>query len=163
MMNSLLRELDKERETSRKMLERVPIDKYTWKPHEKSMSLGDLATHVAEIPSWIPMVLGSPELDFAKNAYQPTKVSTSGELLDFFERSMKSGREELAKTSEEVLDETWVMRNGDDIYSTTTKGEALRDCFCQVVHHRAQLGVYLRLLNIAIPGSYGPSADDLAM
>lgn len=159
-MQSFSGELEKEAVTTRKMLERVPADKFDWKPHEKSMTLRQLAAHVAEIPSWIPMVLDTDELDFANNAYKPAEMNTNGELINFFERSFTEGKMALAKAKDKQLDDFWTMRNGEQIYSTETKREVLRGCFCQVVHHRAQLGVYLRILNIPIPGSYGPSADE---
>ena len=159
-MQSLLKELERESVTTRKMLERVPDNRYDWKPHEKSMSLQRLATHVAEIPSWIDAVLNTSEMDFAKNEYKPTIVKNNTELMGFFETSLVKGKEVLSKSSDDLLKETWTMRNGDQVYDTSPKDEVLRGVFCQVVHHRAQLGVYLRLLNIPIPGSYGPSADD---
>ena len=159
-MQSFLKELDREAITTRKMLERVPADKFDWKPHEKSMSLRQLATHVAEIPSWINLVLNTSELDFGKNEYKPTVVKDNAELLSFFEKSYHEGKNELAKANDTQLKDTWTMRNGEQVYSADTKDDVLRGCFCQVVHHRAQLGVYLRLLDVPIPGSYGPSADD---
>jgi len=158
---SFLKELEREAKTTRKMLEIVPDDQFDWKPHEKSMSLRQLATHIAEIPGWIPMVMNTSEIDFGKNEYKPTVVENNGELVSFFERSLSEGRANLAKAKDEQLKDTWTMRNGEQVYSSDTKDEVLRGVFCQVVHHRAQLGVYLRLLNIPIPGSYGPSADEM--
>ena len=159
-MQSFSKELEREAITTRKMLERVPDDKFDWKPHEKSMTLKQLATHVAEIPSWIGMVLNTAELDFANNDYKPTDVTSHKELMDHFEKSLAAGREALGNGKDKQLEDFWTMRNGEQIYSTSPKDEVIRGVFCQVVHHRAQLGVYLRLLNIPIPGSYGPSADD---
>lgn len=157
---SFLKELEREAITTRKMLERVPADKYDWKPHEKSMTLRQLATHVAEIPSWIGMMLNTAELDFASNEYKPVIISNPAELMEHFEKSLVQGRTELAKANDKQLEDTWTMRSGDTIHAKDTKDDVLRGCFCQVVHHRAQLGVYLRLLNVPIPGSYGPSADE---
>ncbi|HEU4607765.1 MAG TPA: DinB family protein [Chitinophagaceae bacterium] len=158
----LLKEMDREAITTRKMLERVPANHFQWKPHEKSMSLMQLATHVAEIPTWVAMVLNTTELDFAKGDYKPTVVNSTEELLGFFEKSLAEGRERLAVAEESELEEIWTMRSGDTIFSSEPKLDAIRMCYCQIVHHRAQLGVYLRLLNIPIPGSYGPSADESA-
>lgn len=160
-MQSFSKELERESLTTRKMLERVPVDKLDWRPHEKSMTMRQLATHVAEIPSWIPMVLDTDELDFAKSEYKPAAINTNGELIDFFEKSFEEGKSALARSKDKQLEDFWTMRNGEQIYSTSPKDEVLRGVFCQVVHHRAQLGVYLRLLNIPIPGSYGPSADEM--
>ena len=157
---SFLNELESESKTTRKMLERVPADKYDWKPHEKSMTLRQLATHVAEIPGWINMVLNTSELDFAKSAYNPVVINNTDELLAHFEKSYAEGKEALQKANDKQLEDTWTMRSGDKIHFSSAKLEMIRHCFCQEVHHRAQLGVYLRLLNIPIPGSYGPSADE---
>lgn len=159
-IESFQKELEREALTTRKMLERVPGDKFDWKPHEKSMSLKQLSIHVAEIPSWFNLVLTTKEVDFNDGSWQPKDVPDTAGLLDFFERSLVEGRAALANANDDQLKETWTMRGGDQVYATDPKDEVMRGCFCQVVHHRAQLGVYLRLLNVPIPGSYGPSADD---
>jgi uncharacterized damage-inducible protein DinB len=161
MLQIFLKELDAESVTTRKMLERVPNDKFSWKPHEKSMTLIQLATHVAELPSWISMTLTTDELDFAANPYTPEVVNTTEELVAYFERSLTDGCAHLLSAREEQLEEPWTLRNGKQIYSTTSKAEVIRMSLSQIIHHRAQLGVYLRLLNIPIPGSYGPSADEM--
>jgi uncharacterized damage-inducible protein DinB len=158
---SLSKELESEAITTRKILERIPVDKYDWKPHAKSMTLQRLATHIAELPAWIGMTLNTDELDFARNPYTMPDITTNGQLLNYFEKNLAEGKAELAKASEGQLLLPWTLRNGDAIYSISPKGDVIRMTYCQVVHHRAQLGVYLRLLNIPIPGSYGPSADDL--
>ena len=155
-----LNELDQEAITTRKMLERVPNDKYDWQPHEKSMTVRSLATHIAELPSWITMAITTDELDFAKMDYKPEVINNTTDLLALFEKNLVDGKEHLAATNEEVLDQKWVLRNGDAIYINSTKGGVTRTALSQIIHHRAQLGVFLRLLNIPIPGSYGPSADE---
>ncbi|MFC0775509.1 DinB family protein [Terrimonas alba] len=99
MINMLLKEMDKEAITTRKMLERVPNDKYDWKPHEKSMTIRRLATHIAELPSWVSMTLTTNELDFANNPYQPVPINNNEELLAYFERSYAEGRAELEKAN----------------------------------------------------------------
>ncbi len=159
-IESFQKELERESLTTRKMLERVPTGKFDWKPHEKSMTLKQLATHVAEIPTWLNMVLTTSELDFASNSYQPADVPDAEGLVSFFEKSLADGKAALANANDEQLKDTWTMRSGEKIFASDPKDEVLRGCFCQVVHHRAQLGVYLRLLEVPIPGSYGPSADD---
>ena len=161
-INSLLKEMDREAETTRKMLERVPNDKYDWKPHEKSMTIQRLATHIAELPAWVSMALTTTELDFATMDYKPEQVSNTAELLDYFERSLQDGKAHLSRATEEDLLPNWTLRSGEQIFSVEPKGEVIRMAYCQIVHHRAQLGVYLRLLNVPIPGSYGPSADDMS-
>jgi uncharacterized damage-inducible protein DinB len=157
----LVKELENESITTRKMLERVPHDRFEWQPHPKSMSLKRLATHVAEIPGWIHLTLSTPGLDFASAPYEPEPIADNGELIGYFERSLESGLRSLHGAEEKDLVERWVLKNGDEVYSDTTKYEAIRGSLCQISHHRAQLGVYLRLLDIPIPGRYGPSADEM--
>lgn len=156
----LLKEVDAEAVTTRKMLERVPTDKLQWQPHPKSMIMEHLAVHIAELPSWISMALHTSELDFAANPYQPTPVKDAKDLLNLFEQSLNSGKTALQQAKEEDLLPSWTLRNGEQIYMTITKYEVIRHSLNQIIHHRAQLGVYLRLLDIPIPGSYGPSADE---
>lgn len=154
------KELEQEAKATRKMLERVPADKYDWQPHKKSMRMIQLATHVAELPAWIKMVLETNELDFAQNPYQPVKIANTEELVAYFEKSQAEGKAALAEAQDEQLEQPWILREGDQIYSTSSKAEVIRMSISQIIHHRAQLGVYLRLLDIPIPGSYGPSADE---
>ena len=161
MIQIFLKELENESKTTRKMLERIPQDSFGWKPHEKSMTVQRLATHIADLPNWITMGLTTDELDFNSNNWKEPVINTNEELMDFFESSVEKGKQSLLAGKEETLDEQWVLRAGDQIYMTSTKGELLRMSLNQIVHHRAQLGVFLRLLNIPIPGSYGPSADEL--
>lgn len=159
-IESFLRELEMEAQTTRKMLKLVPGDKFDWQPHSKSMTMKQLATHIAEIPSWVAMAINTDELDFAKMDYKPTPVSSTADLLDLFEKSLEEGRSNLENATEEKVNESWTMRNGEQIYYTSTKADTIRHSISQTIHHRAQLGVYLRLLDIPIPGSYGPSADE---
>lgn len=158
---TLLVELNNEAETTRKFLALVPEDKYDWKPHPKSMSLKQLASHIAELPGWTSMALTTDELDFENNPYTYPAVNNTQDLLGFFEMSLANGRKELEQASDADLLPIWTLRSGANIYSATTKGEVVRMSLNQTTHHRAQLGVYLRLLDIAIPGSYGPSADEM--
>ncbi len=159
----LVKEMEQEAQTTRKMLERVPNDKYDWKPHEKSMTIKRLATHVAELPGWVKMAFTTSQLDFANTDYKPEDVNNTEELLAFFERTYADGFAALKNAEEADLLPTWTLRNGEQVYQVMTKYELVRVAFCQTVHHRAQLGVFLRLLDIPIPGSYGPSADEQSM
>jgi uncharacterized damage-inducible protein DinB len=161
MIQMLLKEMDNEAKTTRKMLERIPADKFSWKPHEKSMTVQQLATHIAELPAWVSMVLTTSELDFADNPYEQKNITTTADLLKLSEESLTDGRAHLSTATEKDLEPNWTLRNGEQIYSVSSKAEMVRITYCQIVHHRAQLGVYLRLLNIPIPGSYGPSADEM--
>jgi len=158
-----LQQLNEESETTRKMLALVPDEKLDWKPHAKSMTLRTLATHVAELPTWIPMTFNTDELDFAKEPYNPPVFNTNKELMAYFEECLRSGQESLTPENEQHLGKPWTLRNGDEIYMTQPKLEVIRMSISQIIHHRAQLGVYLRLLNIPIPGSYGPSADEMPL
>ncbi len=160
LTHMLRKEMEQEARTTRKMLERVPEDKYDWRPHPKSMTVRQLTTHIAELPSWVSLTLHTDGLDFATAPYEPTPIAHNGELMAFFERSLAGGMADLAHASDEDLLPTWTLRQGDQVLSATSRGEMIRMTFSQIVHHRAQLGVYLRLLDIPIPGSYGPSADD---
>ena len=162
MIQTFLKELQQEANTTRKMLAIVPDEKYQWKPHEKSMTIQQLATHIAELPGWVKMALETSELDFAVNGYTPLNISSTAGVLESFEKNVADGKASLEAAREEQLDEPWTMRNGETIYSTLPKGEVIRMALSQTIHHRAQLGVFLRLLDIPIPGSYGPSADDMS-
>jgi uncharacterized damage-inducible protein DinB len=162
-IDTFLKEMEEEAQTTRKMLALVPDDKFGWKPHEKSMAIERLATHIAELPTWVTMTVNTSELDFNMNAYVPKIVKSNKDLMRFFEESLAEGIATLKKTTDVILPDDWTMRNGDTILSKRTKQEVLRMVYSQIIHHRAQMGVYLRLLNIAIPGSYGPSADEMPM
>lgn len=156
----LLKEMEAEAQTTRKMLACVPAEKLDWKPHPKSMTVKSLSTHLAEIPSWVTLAITTSELDFAKGPYEPYPVKSTQDLLDCFEKNYAEAKANLEKATDADLLPNWTMRSGDQIYMVSTKGETIRHAFSQMVHHRAQLGVFLRLLNIPIPGSYGPSADE---
>lgn len=145
--------------TTRKMLSRVPDGMWQYKPHPKSMDLKRLAVHLADLPGWIYMTFTTDELDFAKPYEQP-EINTTADLQAYFEKRYAEGLSTLVPEHEAVLDKTWTLRNGAAIYSAEPKIEVIRMSMSQQIHHRAQLGVYLRLLDIPIPGSYGPSADE---
>ena len=155
-----LKELTEESVVTRKMLERVPEDKYDWRPHEKSMTMKALAGHIAELPSWINMAFETDELDFQANAYVPPSFSHQPELIGLFEKSLAGAKEKLEPAQEEDLSPSWLLKNGEEVLMSLTKGGLIRHALSQTIHHRAQLGVYLRLLDIHIPGTYGPSADE---
>ena len=155
-----LKELQDEAAITRKMLERVPFDKFDWKPHRKSMSLDNLTVHIAELSSWPAMTLQTSELDFGKMEYKPTKVNSLEELQALQEKSLTESIAVLENAKEEDLLPEWTLRTGEKIHSRRPKHEVIRMALNQITHHRAQLGVYLRLLDIPIPGSYGPSADE---
>jgi uncharacterized damage-inducible protein DinB len=157
------KQLKEEADSTRKMLKIVPDDKYDWKPHPKSMSVQRLATHIAELPGWIPMGIQTDVLDFSAGDYKPTPIKNNSELLAVFEENQKNALEALSKTTDQFLQNPWTMKDGDQIFLTITKEDVIRLAISQTIHHRAQLGVFLRLLNIPIPGTYGPSADEMGL
>ncbi|MBS1619415.1 MAG: DinB family protein [Bacteroidetes bacterium] len=159
----LIKELESEAQTTRKMLALMPDDKYDWKPHQKSMPMGNLALHVAELPTWVSLAIHTSELDFATSPYTLPDIKTNAALLEFHEKNVAAAKTDLEKINEEELVKTWTLRNGEIVYQVLKKVEMIRVAYSQIVHHRAQLGVYLRLLDIPIPGSYGPSADEQSM
>ncbi len=161
VLESLKDEFEQEVLTTRKMLSRVPDDKFSWKPHEKSMDLKTLSQHVAELPTWIPLALNTDELDFLKGDWQPKPIESTKDLMDMYEAAVTEGRTALETADESRFGEQWLLRSGDTIHVTTTRYGMIRIAMSQTIHHRAQLGVFLRLLNIPIPGSYGPSADEM--
>src|SRR4029079_12057399 len=145
--------------TTRKMLAIVPDDQFDYKPHPKSMDIKRLATHIADLPGWIHMTFTTDEIDFSKPYDQP-EINNNKDLMAYFEKRYNDGLSTLVPENEAVLNRPWTLRNGEKIYSSDPKIEIIRMSLSQQIHHRAQLGVYLRLLNVPIPGSYGPSADE---
>jgi uncharacterized damage-inducible protein DinB len=148
-----------EGEITRKMLSRVPAGSWDYKPHERSMVMKSLVTHLADLPGWMHMTLTTEELDFATYPEQ-APINNPKELMDYFEKRYSEGLSLLVPESEKLLERPWTLRHGEKIFLTQPKVEVLRMSLSQQIHHRAQLGVYLRLLNVPIPGSYGPSADE---
>lgn len=157
---TLLPEFDQEMANTRKMLERVPDGKFTWKPHDKSMTLGGLAQHVAQLPGWATFTIQSDFLDLATTP-RPKPVETSKELLDTFENNRSEGRAAIEGASDESLLQVWTLKVGEQILLQMPRIAVLRGVvFNHGIHHRGQLSVYLRLNNIPVPGMYGPSADE---
>jgi uncharacterized damage-inducible protein DinB len=153
------KELEQEAQTTRKFLKLIPADKFNWKPHKKSMSLKQLSVHIAEIPAWIENALNTSGMDFA-DGYEPTPISDTDALQSLLEESVQKSKAALDEADEEDLLPDWTMRNGDQVLMVMPKHTVIRHSLNQLTHHRAQLGVYLRLLDIPVPGSYGPSADE---
>lgn len=163
MLNqSLIPEFKHEAASTRKMLERVPFEKADWKPHQKSFSLGRLATHVAEIPHWMTVTLTTNELDFAKGEYKAFTPASKEELMEIFESSYQEALSSLEGATDAAMMEKWSLKNGDHVIFTMPRIATLRSFVMNhLIHHRAQLSVYLRLLDVPVPGMYGPSADEM--
>lgn len=157
---AFLAELKQESIATRKLLERVPFDKADWKPHPKSMSLGQLARHVAEISGWFKETLLQDELNF-EGKFVPVVLNSHEDLMAFFEKNLTVAEEILSTFPDEKMGDMWTMRSGETIYFSLPKEQVARTwCLNHLYHHRAQLGVFLRMLDIPIPGTYGPSADE---
>lgn len=157
-------EFEHEAKSTRRMLERVPEDKWDWKPHEKSMTMRQLTTHIAEMPGWMPMMLTTKELDMGSEAakgFAPAVINNRKELVDLFDANLKKARESLAAAGDDVMKETWTFRNGDAVIFSLPKSGVVRSMILNhFVHHRGQLSVYLRLNDVPVPSIYGPSADE---
>lgn len=164
---TLLPEFDQEMASTRKTLERIPMEKPDWKPHEKSMAMGPLAIHVATIPDWAAVTIAQDSLDFMPEGgqpYQPPKLSTQKELLEAFDQGVVKARAAIAGASDEHLAKPWTLLAGGKVIFTMPRAAVLRSMVLNhLIHHRAQLGVYLRLNGIAVPAIYGPSADEGGM
>jgi len=164
LATAFLAELDNEAKVTRECLSRVPLDKSDWKPHEKSMPMGRLAVHCAEMFGWTKETLTQDVLDFATADMTPFEPKTTEELLAFFDDHIEKAKEILGHTSDETFLTDWTMRNGEQVYFTMPKVAVMRTFVLNhIIHHRGQLSVYLRLNDIPVPSIYGPSADEGAM
>ena len=157
----LLAEVLQEAKATRKLLALVPFEKADFKPHEKSMTLIRLAAHVAEISGWWKECLVHDELDFSKGNFAPKSYNSTEDILNLHDTLVAQAEVILANAKEEDFTKPWTMRSGDQIYFTQPKSQVVRTwCMNHLYHHRGQLNVYLRLLDIPLPGVYGPSADN---
>ncbi|MDT7777938.1 MAG: hypothetical protein QOC99_450 [Acidobacteriota bacterium] len=159
----LAAELKYEATTTRKMLERVPQDKLAWKPHEKSMTLGRLAGHIAELPSLLTPALTTDELDFASGNFKPFDPTSVPELLEKFDKTVEGAVELLKDQTDEHLKQPWRLRRGEQVLFEMPRVAVVRSmALSHVIHHRGQLSVYLRMLDVPLPSVYGPTADEPA-
>lgn len=161
---SLLPEFDYEMASTRKTLERVPEDKFDWAPHQKSMTMGALATHLANIPTWAVRAIERDSIDIAPVGEAPPRVETAkskDEVLERFDRAVADAREAISGASDEQIMQPWSLLSGGKPVMTLPRVAVVRSFVMNHnIHHRAQLGVYLRLNDIAVPSIYGPSADE---
>lgn len=156
----ILNELEAEAAATRKCLERIPVSKFDWKPHEKSMPLGYLGLLVAEIPKWIQTMINQSEIDFA--TFDHFQAKTTEELVNHFDENMEKARKALQSVPDEALTEPFHLKRQGQILFTASKKDTLAPLINHQVHHRGQLTVYMRLNEIPVPSIYGPSADDRA-
>jgi uncharacterized damage-inducible protein DinB len=158
--DTLLPEFDEEMKNTRRLLACVPDGMFDYQPHQKSMTLGRLASHVAEMPSWAVYTLDREVLDLPPDA-KPRIAGSRAELLEMFEKSMPEAREKIAAASDEDLQKTWTLIWGGKQVLSMPRSTVMRSMVMNhMVHHRAQLGVFLRLNDVMFPGMYGPSADE---
>ena len=160
----LLPEFDMEMAKTRTALERIPEDKLGWRPHEKSMSMGRLAGHLAEMPGWAVATVGQDSFDVSPPGappYLPPQFTTRKEILDLFDKNVAGARAAIEKASDESLGRQWSLLSSGKIIFTLPRIVVLRSMILNhSIHHRAQLGVYLRLNDVPVPATYGPSADE---
>jgi uncharacterized damage-inducible protein DinB len=164
LSQTLLPEFDHEMANTRKSLERIPEDKLDWKPHEKSMTAGGLATHLANILTWAVHVINEDSLDVAPPGAPPYRVPAARsrqEALDMFDKNVAAARAAIAEASDELLLKPWALLSGGKTIFTLPRFAVLRSFIMNhSIHHRAQLGLYLRLNDVPVPSIYGPTADE---
>jgi len=163
--DGLLPEFDEEMKNTRRMLERVPEDRLPWKPHPKSMDMRYLASHVAQLPDWAVFTIKQTELDYAPVGAEPYKMplaSSNKELLAMFDTHVSEARAAIGSASDETLMTSWTLLAGGRKVFTMPRIAVIRSMVMNhLIHHRAQLSVYLRLNDVPVPGMYGPSADEM--
>ncbi|MEO8711184.1 MAG: DinB family protein [Parafilimonas sp.] len=161
MNTALLAELKQESVNTKRLLECLPSDNLDWTPHEKSMKIGKLAKHIAELPVWIGRIINADEFDFASANWNSESKETKEDILKLFDEKLAEALSVLETASDETLNKKWLVRRGEQIMFELSKKIALRNfTYNHTYHHRGQLSVYLRLLDIPVPGMYGPSADE---
>ncbi len=160
-IESFKRELAGEKIATRKMLALVPNDKADWAPHAKSMKMNTLANHLASMSLMIAIAVKFDKWDFANSPYPSVTCNNTQEIVDYYDYCVAEAEAALETATDDNLQNRWTMCMGDQVWLDLEKWEAVRHAFGQNSHHRAQLGVYLRLLDIPIPGCYGPSADEM--
>lgn len=161
--DALLPEFDHEMGVTRRVLERVPDADFAWRPHDKSMTLGRLATHVASIPHWTDLITGSPEFNMTGDPESTAPEIPAGRhgLLELFDRHVADARARLAGLSDAELKTLWTFKKAGQTMFSMPRIAALRSFVMNhSIHHRGQLSVYLRLRNVPVPAIYGPSADE---
>lgn len=162
-IESFKQELILEAVQTKRMLKIFPVDKADWKPHHKSYDLKTLASHLAEMPLMISLALKHVRWDFTNSPYETKICTRADELLERFEFCVQEAINALNDSTDDILEEPWSLGAGDTTYMAFPRWQAVRHAFGQNAHHRAQLQVCLRLLDIPVPGPYGPSADEMGL
>lgn len=159
---AMLKEIEHEGAQTKRMLERVPVDKFHWKPHDKSREIGQLAVHIAQIPAWTSRILAVTDFDMMSFKRELPEIKTADDLVKLSEANIQKAIGDLQKADDEQLFATWTFRRGDQVIFSLPRAAAIRSmAMNHLIHHRGQLSVYLRLLNIPVPGMYGASADEI--
>lgn len=160
-IDSLIAEFEHEAQTTRKHLERLPEDKLDWRPHQKSFTATALASHITEMLGWADAILNQDGLDFDPATYKPYHATSVADLLKTLDDNVAKGKAALAGATDDILGQPWSIKIMGKVQFERPKGAVLRDVvFSHIIHHRGQFSVYLRLLEIPVPASYGPSADE---
>jgi uncharacterized damage-inducible protein DinB len=163
MIESLIIEFEHEAQTTRKHLERLPNDKMGWRPHEKSATAGDLASHIVECVGWADSIFNLDEFDIDATTYKPYQASSVADLLKTFDDKVAKGRQALAGAADVALMQPWRFKVMGRVRFERIRAVVFRDfTLSHLIHHRGQFSLYLRLLNVPVPGSYGPTADEQA-
>ena len=158
LADMLAPEFDQEMATTRRLLERVPTDRGTWKPHEKSFALGHLAQLVATMPGWITSTITRTEIDLASSAGYSFQKTES--LVEQFDRHVREARAAIAGATDADFAVPWFLKRGEQVLLTLPRGVAVRQHLNHLIHHRGQLSVYLRQVDVPLPSIYGPTADE---
>lgn len=162
LRDTLLSEFDHEMANTRKMLDRAPEKHFDFQPHAKSWKLKRLAGHVADLPGWATQTMRSERLELEPGMFAPFVPSSKQELLAFFDKQVSGARSAIARASDEELNQSWTLKWEGKTVLTMPRAGVLRTMVLNhLIHHRAQLGVYLRMIDVAVPGMYGPSADEV--
>lgn len=158
---SFIPEIQHEAGNTQRMLERIPQEYLAWQPHEKSKPLGPLATHIANLLTWILYILKTDELDLSKANFKTPHFDSISEIIQFQQKNLEAAIAALGNATDEQMTAKWRLRNGEQILFELPRMAAIRAMTMNhIIHHRAQISVYLRLLNVPVPGMYGPSADE---
>ncbi|HMI47066.1 MAG TPA: DinB family protein [Gemmatimonadaceae bacterium] len=156
--DTLLPEFDQEMATTRRVIERVPTDKGKWKPHPKSFPIGHLTQLVSGMPGWITNAVTQTSLDLGK--YPGYSYETTENLLKMFDKNVKESRKAIASAKDSDFQVSWSLKRGEQVFFTAPRGVIVRQTINHLVHHRGQLTVYLRLIDVPVPSIYGPTADE---
>lgn len=157
----LAKQFDRETQTTRKHLERLPNDKHDWRPHEKSYTAGELASHLVECINWTTEIFTKPGIDIDPATYQPYKATSTEDLLAGFEKAVADGKRVLSEADEEAAMQPWSLKVKGHTLFERPRADVLNDfTLHHLIHHRGQFSVYLRLMDVPVPQTYGPSADE---